>query len=219
MKITNFKLNKNIAIFLSGFTLINVCMYKVYSDIIKLKPFQENHYKIYKVYEDELTQYGVVKDSYYLSQKINSDEYKSIVIKTPYFENSSGEIIRNNYLIPIDYYDHRQINYIKNNINNQKQIFSKDFIIETIEQINELKEPNIYKIDYLDKIPKENNYEITYLQRYDNDNEFAYIKNKERDFANNITYTSIAFLGNTCYTTAFITLNNKIKKKIKINEQ
>lgn len=214
MKIKNLKITKNVAIFISGLTLLNFGVYEFYTTKTGLKPFKENKYKMTKIYEQELTQNGLIERECYSGIDILDEEKEAIIFKAPY-ETNKNEIERKNYLIPLDYFSNVEAEAIKKNIQNQEYVLNQDFIIDIIEEINTTPNLNIFKIEQSDNIPELNDYEISYLTREQSNDEYIYVNSKDKDIINSVTYSLIALSLSSCYYGLYTTINNKIKKKEK----
>lgn len=213
MKNKNSKLIKNLVVFASGLTLLNFCLYKGYSGIAKAKPFKDNKYKATRVYSNELTSEGEISKKYYSFSNISDEEKEAIIFKTPYFENVDGQFERTNYLIPTNLYSDKQINIIKENIDNQEFLFEQDFIIESMFNIDDAPDLNIYKIEKRDNVPEYNAYEVTYLSRKQNNEEYIYVPNEKKDFINNVVFSFTILGSDAIYTAAYASVKIKQKKK------
>lgn len=213
MKKKNSKLIQNLVIFASGLTLLNFCLYKGYSVIAKAKPFKDNKYKATRVYSTELTEDGEINKRYYSCENINKEEKETIIFKTPYFKNADGEYERNNYLIPTSSYTEEQVNIIKENIDDQDMLLDQNFILESIINIDDAPNLNIYKVERVSEIPDDNKYEVTYLTRREKENDVIYVPNRRQDVVNNFIFSFVLLGSDTIYTTAYISSKNKQKKK------
>lgn len=211
MKIKNLKINKSLALLTFGLVL---------SEGITLfsfircgnKPFTKNKFKVHKVITTEYNKDGITKSEKYASKQILRE---SIILKTPYYKNIDGKYERDLYSISTNNLSDEEVNYLLNNVSNQRELLNQDYIQDLIEKNKGGSELFKYvNHEEIDKIPADNNYEVAYAI-YDEDlNDVKMISSKVNDVSVSFLYSLISTfelaLGISYYR---MIKDNKIKKK------
>lgn len=216
---------KKMAVFASGLVLSGTISYTTISKATKLKPLTSNTYSISKVGFKEYNQFGVI-DKPLFSKNGDFDSKlltSSICIKTPFYEKD-GIIKRDIYNVDISRFTKEELDFIIENINNQKMLFEKEYIKEYVDMgvinysdIKCINGVTYVKYEIINDIPYYNDFEVSYLEYIPNSNEIVYYNSKYLDSNLNINYITCTLLS-TCliYMLYFGTeklIKNIVKKK------
>lgn len=162
MNRNKLKIFKTSALITAGFVLIEGGCYAA-SNIISsgIKPFCDNEVKAYKLIKNEKNKEGNFCYEELITTFDNLNE--AILIYTPY-EQEKNFIKRNVFKIDASNYSDAEINYIINNVSNQRLLLSQEYVqnIISIAQNGNSLYCKYYKSEYADIIPSDNNYEISY---------------------------------------------------------
>ncbi len=155
----NLKLTKKIAIMSSSFVLSQALIYAGFTAITGVKPFKKNEYETHLITMTEYSKDGKSNVEFYRPSLLLES---SLLIKTPYYEIKPEKYERKIYRVPLDLCSNAEIQYIMNNVNNQKDLLEKDYVKELIDGINTDKDYILWQKEEVAKLPIYNDYEISY---------------------------------------------------------
>ena len=189
---------KQLAAFAGSIVLSGTITYNAASSIFNVKPFHENKYSIYRINLIEHKKDGQSNEFIYSNSK-NFDSkllMNSILIKTPYYIDEDGFARRDIYKYDINKLSLDEIAFIMDNIENQKLLFSKDYIRDIIgttennyESIRNNKYFTLFNYEKAAAIPYDNDFEISYTEYMPNSKEVLYYSSKTNDTTVNINYS------------------------------
>jgi len=209
---------KKMAIIGAGITLSSSIMYHIFVKSFGVKPFNENLYSKSKVTMEDNGKNGVTYKYIYTDEQLLNN---SVIIRTPYYFNDNGNIVRKVYSVDVNMFSNEQLDYIMKNVTDQESLLNKDYINNIITIVSDKNTNDDIGLNFIcsessmfNEIPLENNYEISFATYTRDDNDLWYYKSYNLDVSYSILYLIFTVLmsGGVCGLGDVLYTNFKRKK-------
>lgn len=218
---------KKIGVFAGAIVLSGTISYSTITNVFNVKPFTQNTYSIYKINLKEYKKSGINDKSYYRKDgKFNKYILGNyIFIKTPYYTDKKGNIIRDVYTYDVSNLSQDDIDFIINNDGNNNLILNQDYM----KTINEALTSDYSLLDNIPELhyvwfettgimPENNDFEIYYAEYNPDSRETVYYNSANSDNILSFYYVTgnvvCAYVVSKLYDE--IVCNRNKKKSIKI---